>query len=70
MSTPGATLADRLAALCELYDATYERTAPEGGPVTILFRLSAGDVFSGQGATTADAVTALEAKLEKIGHAL
>lgn len=64
------TTADRLAALTAKHAATFTRSVQADGAVVITLLLPDGDRFSGKGATTATAVTALEAKMEKISHAL
>jgi hypothetical protein len=60
------TAADVLDYHCKKHNATYERTRHAHGKVRIRVHMPDGDVFSGTGPTTLDAVAAVVAKMEAV----
>lgn len=63
MPDTSLTLADRLNAITAEHGGYWTRTLLPDRTNVVRLHLEAGDVLSGTGATTADAVAALEAKV-------
>lgn len=67
---PALSLADRVAALCADTGGEFSRTPQDDGSVVVRLTYPDGDVISGAGATTEDAVTALEVRVAAFTSAL
>jgi hypothetical protein len=64
------TLADRVQVLKDAHGAEFTRSVNPLGAVVVVLEFPAGDKISGSGATTAEAVTALEARVAAFMTAL
>lgn len=64
------TLADRVQVLKDAHGAEFTRTVAPSGAVIVALEFPAGDKISGTGATTADAVGALETRVAAFVAAL
>ena len=58
------SLADRVSALQQAHAAEFSRTPQADGTVVVVLQFPDGDRISGRGATTALAVTHLEARVK------
>ena len=70
MSTESAPLADRVKVIEAVYGGEFERQPQDDGTVTVRVRRSTGEVMAGNGATTLDAVTELETRVNAFITAL
>lgn len=66
-SVPAEGLTERLRVLCEVHGGHYWRQV-SGDNVVFSYAFPAGDVVSGQGPTTADAVAALEVRVNALSR--